>query len=133
MVENIYTYTLASTAWEPRVWKYEDYIVDELNINTDQGEFMIVWRDLKDNKPPHPQIKAFDDSWQALAFVLPNLRGFHGNDPTPDEIIRALEDMGFVPSEYHDQLNENPSISTLRHRALGGDEEAIYALAARAK
>lgn len=101
-------YTLSSTAWPESVWRHERGHVDELRLSVEEadgfyGDFGIVWVDLGGGQVC-PRVRAFDDSWRALALIAPVLEQFNDEQPTPDEVIAALEEHGWVPSSYHGSL-----------------------------
>ena len=83
------------------------------------GEFSIKWREL--GKRNVPYLKAFDDSWSALANfadVIAGLKGLDATNPTVEQVAKVLLACGVkdaTPREspYKPRANDLQSLATL--------------------
>lgn len=142
------TYTQASTAWPGPVWCERDGVTvkEDLNISAhwDDGVYVdmtIVWYEITRGKPPVPKVLMFADSWVGfmrlnLHRVLAQLEADSGDgQPTPEDVIAALREEGFAPSEYHNQIVplDRQSVDDVRRLAYAGNRDAVSELATRVK
>jgi hypothetical protein len=109
------SYQLASVSMPETSWRYEESLIDrlQLTIVTNDlgwhGDISIDWIKLSDGVVA-PRVKAFDDSWQALAYLAPLLdklgegRGIcpeKKGPNTPADVIDLLKSEGWTPTDMH--------------------------------
>lgn len=102
-------FTLSSTAWPRDIWITNEtkLLIDELLITIFEprhGEFKLQFLDLGMEKPA-VKMEVFDDAWLPLhqSGLLPHLSDL-GINPTVEYILAMLTDLGYVPSQYHNQM-----------------------------